>query len=134
MASQNSDSKTIDTGGGAYIGGNVSTGGGDFVGRDQVKTVHKQEGASVQDLLKLLADVRALLPEAELESDVAEVIEGDFRVVEEQTAKDRPKAGLIKAKLQGIAGVIQETGKTSEAVGKILTLLTKGAALAGALF
>jgi hypothetical protein len=112
----------------------VSTGGGDFVGRDQVKTVHKQEGASVEDLLKLLAEVRALLPEAKLESDVAEVDEGDFRVVEEQAAKDRPQAGLIKAKLKGIAEVIQKTGKASDGVGKILTLLTKGAALAGALF
>lgn len=29
----------IDTGGGAYVGGNVNTGGGDFVGRDQI--VHR---------------------------------------------------------------------------------------------
>jgi hypothetical protein len=29
-------SQTIDSGGGAYIGGNVSTGGGAFVGRDQI--------------------------------------------------------------------------------------------------
>lgn len=28
--------KKVDTGGGAYIGGNVNTGGGDFVGRDKI--------------------------------------------------------------------------------------------------
>jgi tetratricopeptide (TPR) repeat protein len=31
------DSKRIDTGGGAAVGGNVSTGGGDFVGRDKIE-------------------------------------------------------------------------------------------------
>lgn len=28
--------KVVDTGGGAYVGGDVSTGGGDFIGRDKV--------------------------------------------------------------------------------------------------
>jgi hypothetical protein len=134
MASHKNDPKPVNTVGGAYIGGNVDTGGGDFVGRDQVKTVHQQQGASVEDLSRLLAEVRALLPDAGLDRDEMDVIAGDFRVVEEQAAKDQPKAGLIKAKLKGIAGVIQETGKTSDAVTKILTLLGKGAALAGALF
>ena len=36
-----SEKKEIDTGGGAYVGGNVNTGGGDFVGRDKV--VHGDE-------------------------------------------------------------------------------------------
>jgi len=134
MAASESDPESIDTGGGAYIGGNVDTGGGDLVGRDQIKAAYQQQGASVEDLRKLLADVRALLPDAGLDADVREVVEGDFRVVEDQTTKERPKGGLIKARLKGIAGVIQETGKTSDAVAKILGLLGKGAALAGTLF
>jgi len=31
----------VDTGGGAYIGGNVSLGGGTFIGRDQVNISHR---------------------------------------------------------------------------------------------
>ena len=65
---------------------------------------------------------------------MAEVIEGDFRVVEQQAAKDQPKGNLIKAKLKSISEVIQETGKTSDAVEKILKLLGKGVKLVGALF
>jgi hypothetical protein len=133
MASHKNDPKPVNTGGAAYVGGNVYS-EGDFVGRDQVKTVYQQQGASIEDLARLLAEVRTLLPEAGLDRDEMDVIEGDCRVVEQQAAKDQPKAGLIKAKLKGIAGVIQETGKTSDAVTKILTLLGKGAVLAGALF
>jgi hypothetical protein len=134
MAASKKDPHSVDTGGGAYIGGSVKTKGGDFVGRDQVKTVHQQQGASAEDLVKLMAEVRALLPRAGLDPDVTEVIEGDFRVVEEQAAKEQPKGGIVKAKLKGISEMIQETGKTSDAVAKILKLLGKGAALAAALF
>ncbi len=35
MATRKQEKPTIDTGGGAYIGGSVNTGGGDFVGRDK---------------------------------------------------------------------------------------------------
>lgn len=126
--------RIVQTGGGAYIGGSVSTGGGNFIGRDQIKTVYPQAGGSVEDLLMLLREVRVLLPQASLDPDVADAIEGDFRVVEGQAGKAEPQGGLIKAKLKGIAGVIQETAKTSEAADKILGLLAKGAALAGALF
>jgi DNA-binding transcriptional MerR regulator len=124
----------VQTGGGAYIGGNVSTGGGDFVGRDQVKTVYQQQGVSIEDLRKLLAEVRALLPQAGLDPEMAEVVEGDFKVVEAQAAKDQPAASLIKRKLNAIAETVQEAGKTSDAVDKILKLLARGMALVGALF
>lgn len=133
MPTSKKDPETIDTGGGAYIGGSV-TAGGDFVGRDQTKTVYHQEGASIENLRKLLGELRALLPQAELEPDIAEVIEGDFKVVEAQTAKDRPMGALIKSKLKGVSDLIQETGKTSDAVEKILKLLGRGLALAGTLF
>lgn len=130
----NNDPRSINTGGGAYFGGNVETQGGDLVGRDQIKTVNQQQGASVEDLAKLLAEVRNLLPHLGLDQDLAEAIEGDFRVVEAQTAKEQPKGGLIKTKLAGMTEVIQEAGKTSDAVEKVLKLLGRAATLAGALF
>ena len=96
MATPKNDPNAVDTSGGAYLGGSVVMGGGDFVGRDQVKTVHQGQGASVEDLLKLLAEMRALLPQAGLDRDDVEAIEGDFRVVEAQAGKDQPKGGLIR--------------------------------------
>ncbi len=41
MSKQQSDPRQINTGGGAYIGGNVNTGSGDFIGRDKI--VHGDE-------------------------------------------------------------------------------------------
>jgi len=41
------DQQTVDTGGGAYIGGSVSTGSGDFVGRDQTISGDKVSGDKV---------------------------------------------------------------------------------------
>lgn len=38
-----SHSRTIDTGGGAYVEGQVNTGGGDFVGRDKISRRDKDE-------------------------------------------------------------------------------------------
>lgn len=43
---------TINTGGGAYVGGNVRTGGGDFVNRDQVKV-----GQVIVNLVQGLGDL-----------------------------------------------------------------------------
>jgi len=126
---------SVSTGGGAFVGGSVNTAGGDFVGRDQVKTLTQhQEGASVADLMALLTEVRALLPGTGLDPDTARVIEGDFRVVEEQAAKATPKGGLITSRLKGIAELIQQGGKATDALERIGTLLGKAIAMAAALF
>jgi hypothetical protein len=79
--------KEVDTGGGAYIGGSVTvSGGGDFVGRDQVKTVGLT-GPDVAELFKPIYAAIEARPEtpaadrADLKADVeeiqAEVAKGD---------------------------------------------------------
>lgn len=119
---------------GVHIGGSVTV-HGDFVGRDQFKTIHQsQEGASVADLVRLLAEVRALLPQAGLDPDSARAIEGDFRIVEEQAAKAEPKSGLIKSRLNSAMDLIQGAGKTSEALEKIAVLVGRVAAMAAGIF
>lgn len=134
MANTTTEAPSVDTGGAAYIGGNVDTGGGDFVGRDQVKILYPPEGATVADLTRLLTEVRTLLPQAGLDQDTVQAIEGDFRIVEEQAVKPEPKGALIKNKLKGAADLIQETGKTADGVEKVLTLVGRAVAVAAALF
>jgi hypothetical protein len=133
MADPKNDPRSVDTGGAAYVGGNVDTGGGDFVGRDQVKMV-RQEGVSAAELTKLLAEVRTLLPQAGLRPEEAQAIEGDFRVVEDQAAQAQPKAALIKGRLKGASELIREAGTNADAVDKILKLLGRGLALVTGLF
>jgi len=134
MPATKNDPKTVDTGGGGYFAGKVETGGGDVVGGNQFKTVHQQQAVSLGELLQIIREIRTLLPQAGLEPDEAEAIEGDFRVIEEQTAMDPPKGGLIKAKLTAAIEQIQAAGKTSDAITRILALLRQGAVLAGSLF
>jgi hypothetical protein len=133
MATSKKDPQSVQTGGGAYVGGRVDTGGGDFVGRDQINTA-TQEGVSVADLTRLLAEVRTLLPQAGLKPDLAQAIEGDFRVIEDQAAQGEPKGTLIKSRLKGASELIQEAGTNADAVEKILTLLGRGLALVTGLF
>ena len=52
-----SDEKKIDTGGGAYVGGNVTVGSGKFVGRDDYSTT----GASADELAKAFEKIYAAI-------------------------------------------------------------------------
>ena len=141
--------QSIDTGGGAYIGGDVKA-GGDFVGRDQViitgdgnvvgdqssATVIKQvtEGATLAEFLRLLAELRQALPAAGLDPDTAEVIEADVKVVEEQAQKEKPSTAVIVAKLKSIAEVLTASGAVATAAQKLLPVAQQALTWAQQLF
>lgn len=149
MTKKKEQPQSIDTGGGAYIGGEVKA-GGDFVGRDQViitgdgnvvgdgssATVIKQvgEGATLEEFLRLLAELRQALPAAGLDPDTAEVIEADVKVVEEQAQKEKPNAPLIVAKLKSIAEVLTAAGTVATATQKLLPLAQQAFTWAQQLF
>ena len=133
-------STEINTGGGAYIGGNVHT-GGDFVGRDQNKvivsgeisggtlvvgdgnTVNTSKEASLKELSNLVTEIHALLPEAQLDDDTLEVLEGDFKVVETQLAKTEPKKVFVLPKLKSIAEALGTAVIAGEAVQKLVPMV-----------
>ena len=121
------------TGGRAYIGGNVNTGGGDFVGRDQQKI---QGGVSLEEFRTLVADIGRQLHQQQvnLPPDVATVIEGDFQVVEQQANQESPNGTIIKSKLNSMLDLLKNTGDTVGALDNIMSLAGKAALLAGHLF
>lgn len=128
-----------DTGGGAYIGGSVTTGGGDFIGRDQIKTVTAslvggQQGITVEEFLRLLGEVRTLLARSKIEQDTIEVIEGDFKVVEQQAAKEKPNGAIIKNKLKSVEEMAASAGKATEGIEKIIAVLGRLVKMGMALF
>ncbi|MCH8876164.1 MAG: hypothetical protein IIA89_05000 [Chloroflexi bacterium] len=53
--------RVIHTGGGAYVQGQVSTGGGDFVGRDQIKTTSETVGLSAAEVAELFKPLYATI-------------------------------------------------------------------------
>jgi len=73
-----SDEKKIDTGGGAYVGGRVVTGGGKFVGRDDFSTTGASANELAQAFEKIYAAIEArphtsAQDKADLKADVKEV-------------------------------------------------------------
>lgn len=84
--------RQVDTGGGAYVGGGVSTDGGRFVGRDDYSTTAVQQGVSLDEFRKLVGELHQMLRQADLRGDTAEVVEGDLQVIEQQAAKERRAA------------------------------------------
>ena len=76
-------SPTVNTGGGAYVGGNVDTGGGKFVGRDDDSTT----GLTGEEIAKLFESIYSKIearredpsaPRAEIKEAV-EVVEAQVR-------------------------------------------------------
>ena len=126
----------IDTGGGAFIGGNVNTGGGTFVGRDQF-TVTAPENVSLQELRALVAELGDLLRKAKLPAEIGEIgeiVAGDFERVEQQVAQDSPKGAIVKNRLGSLKELLSGAETATGSLDKILTVLGKAAQLAGLLF
>ena len=148
----------IDTGGGAFIGGGVHTGGGKFIGRDEVVKVGDRgvyvggdirgstvvtsnhvvigaavQGASLVDLTRLLAEIRALLPAAGLGRDIADVVDADVRVVEAQVARTQPSKAIVVGRLKGIAELLAAAGGGAAAAEKLAPRVEKAVALANQL-
>ena len=124
----------VDTGGGAYIGGKVEV-GRDFIGRDQIITVEQiSEGVSVEAFLHLLAELRQQLPSAGLDSDTAEIVEADVRMVEEQAGKEEPRKAIILGRLREVTGLLTETAKAAAAAGALVPLAEKAMTWAQQLF
>jgi len=123
----------VDTGGGAFVGGNVNTHGGDFVGRDKV-SVGVQQGVTVEGFARLLAELRQGLPQAGLDHDTTQVVEGDVKVAEEQAQKPKPNGAIILAKLESVTKLLTTAVTASEAAQKLLPVAQKAVQWAGTLF
>ena len=145
---EESEGKKVDTGGGAYVGGDVHTAGGAFVGRDKrieatggsvavggdwIQAV-QQQGVTSGDLVRLVGEMRQLLPQSGLDAETADVIEGDFRLIEAQAKKPQPKGRIILSKLKGVTELLTTAVAASEAAQKLLPMAQQALEWAGTLF
>ena len=139
---------------GAYIGGNVNTSGGDFVGRDKVvhgdvnsvtirgdatgstfvtgkgNMVNTHQTINVEQVLGALKDFRKALPQSGLDEETAEVIEGEVMDVEKQLAKPEPKKHLVLPKLESVVATLTGLVGAAEAVQKLLPMAQQALAWA----
>ena len=123
----------IDTGGGAYIGGQVNTGGGAFVGRDQL-TVSGSESVSLAELRARVAELERLLQQVKLPAEIGEIVEGDLEVVKRQVAQDAPKGALVKNRLGSLKDLLSGAETATGLGERIVAVLGKARQLAGLLF
>ena len=124
----------VDTGGGAFVAGDVRVEGGDFVGRDKVVTQQAVQGVTVEDFLRLLAQVREMLPAAGLDPDTAQVIEGDLEVVESQARQEEPRGAIVLAKLKSVAELLGAAGDAATGIARLLPLIQQALQWAQHLF
>jgi hypothetical protein len=127
---QQEEPRRVDTGGGAYVGGDVHA-GRDFVGRDQI---HVTSGVTVDQFRELLAQIRQEVNAAGLEPDVTEVIDADVRVIEDQTNKKEPNKAIVVSKLGSISEVLKSTAAIATASATLVPLVQKAIQWAGQLF
>lgn len=129
----------------------VHTNGGDFVGHDQNKvdvgnvsnstlvigkknkvsvTHFTQADASLPNLIELVTEMRALLPQAKLEEDTAQVVEGNFQTIQTQLQKREPKKALVLPTLKQIAETLALAAATGETITKMKPMLDQAIAWA----
>jgi hypothetical protein len=113
----------VETGGGAFIGGNVDTGGGDLVGRDSIRPVVRgsvgnlfagtNEGGSVSQGEASVAGFQRALEEFAEQLKLAEMSPGlkkaaieDVETVASETQQEHPDKDLIIHKVDSISQLL----------------------------
>jgi hypothetical protein len=112
------------------------TGDGNVIGSGSRSTVIKQQatGVTVDDLLRLLAELRQALPGADLDPDVAQAVESDLQVAESQARKDEPNAALILLKIKSVAELLATADGALGIVERVRPLAQQALEWAGQLF
>jgi hypothetical protein len=112
------------------------TGDGNVIGDHSRSTVIKQtsRGASMDEFIHLIAELRRELAQAGLDEDTAAAVAADVRTVEEQVARPQPRGAIIVSKLKSITEMLTAVGGTAAAASKLLPLAQKAMEWAGQLF
>ena len=116
--------KTVfNTGSGAYISGDVSTGGGDFIGRDNALSAH-EAGISSAAFNQLLSECQALLASSGIDESIQEQIHDDLQQLQTQTqSTQRPDHRLLSTKLQAVSELVDSSTASLTPTGKTLQAL-----------
>lgn len=152
-----SDESLVDTGGGAYVGGDVNTRGGDFTGRDK-KTDNsvtiggnvsgsnivtgnnnqiqqpQSSGAELADLLKLLQELKSQVVESGLPAHQQKIAEASIEGAETEAQQQQPKGNVITGALKYVSDTLEAAGTLTEKGKNLLSGIKSALDLAGALF
>lgn len=104
------EEKSVNTGGGAYVGGNIKA-GVDFVGGDKVMTeISSSQSTTVQDFLAIFERLRSKLQETNLEGIVNTVVTEEIANIEKEAQDEEPSLPIIEVKLTSLKNLIEKAG------------------------
>lgn len=150
--------KKVDTGGGAYIGGNVNTGGGDFVGRDKNvaegkrgvtiggsvtgstiitgdnNLVQSDADVTLEEFAELIKQMSDLLPKADLPEDDESEIKEDLGRVQREIETPKPNNRILLKTLGSVVEFLANTATVVTAAPQLVEMGQKALAWAKLLF
>ena len=157
----NKESRKINTGGGAYIGGTVSTSGGDFVGRDKIVTANRGSIAIggnvsgstiitgdgniigdrniigsdylIHELKELLDKLQSELETSQIANDELEEIKDDLEKVMSQLEKSEPNKRIILKRLDSLS-IFFESFSEVQSMTNAIQIIHRALTLADRLF
>ncbi|AGA90290.1 hypothetical protein Thimo_1505 [Thioflavicoccus mobilis 8321] len=103
--------------GGAFFG---TVTAGKVIGRDQKVIV---QGSSAADLARLIAEIRALLPEAGLPAERRQAVEAKLIEVDQTLAGPAPEGGALRARLDAVRGLLEQGAQAGTALETLLGLV-----------
>jgi hypothetical protein len=137
----------VDTGGGAFIGGNVRTGGGEFVGRDSIKPVARgsvgnlaaggtinQTGPSIEEFRQALQDFAAQLQSTPLSETLKNSIIADAEIVVAESRAPEPDKDLILHKVGAMSQFVERMSATTGSLTELTEFAHRLVEWAGNLF
>ena len=116
---------------GVAVGGSVS---GSTIVTGDGNRVELASNVTLQEFLALLAELRALIPQAGLEERRVSTLVQDLRLVQEEAGAARPDRPLIVTRLKGVTGGPEGAGAAQEADKMLLPMAEKALAAARNLF
>lgn len=150
VSSEKRSPKKVETGGGAFIAGNVRTGGGDVVGRDSIKPVVRgsvrhlsagavggtvnEDGFSLADFQRALQEFTLQVRSAQLSDTIKNAIIADAELVTEESQATEPDMELILHKVSSMGTFIERMSATTGSLTELAEFAHRIAEWAGSLF
>lgn len=112
----------------------ISTGGinikgdGNVLGSSNTVNVTKTtttQGASLNDFVALIAQMRGLLQSSNLSEDDRDTFETNLKTVEKEAEKEKPRLKLIESSLSSIKSLVESTEGIGAAAAKLMPMLSQ---------
>ncbi len=119
------------------VTGNVNQqGDGSVIGSHNTVTVNKTktQGATLNDLAALLAQLRTQVQTSDLPADDRESVAATLTTVEKEVAKEKPRLAVVEASLKSVESMVQSTETIGSTAAKLLPMIYQIAEFARQLF